>query len=60
VKGKDGDSVDLKNSHVAGLSDGGWQHHGTAEVGGVLYNVVEHSSAHTELLIEHSVRIEML
>lgn len=59
VNGKEGDSVDLTNSHVAGLTEGDWRHHGTTEVGGVLYNVVAHSSANTELLVEHSVRIEM-
>ncbi|QIN60597.1 hypothetical protein SBC1_05730 [Caballeronia sp. SBC1] len=59
VNGKEGDSVDLTTSHVAGLSEGDWHHHGTAEVGGVLYNVVEHSTANTELLVEHAVRIEM-
>ncbi|WP_051888335.1 Ig-like domain-containing protein [Caballeronia sordidicola] len=59
VNGKEGDSVDLTSSHVAGLAEGDWHHHGTAEVGGVLYNVVEHSTANTELLVEHSVRIEM-
>ena len=35
VNGKEGDSVDLQNSHVPGLSDGEWRHNGTAEVGGV-------------------------
>jgi hypothetical protein len=59
VNGKDGDSVDLFSSHIAGLADGDWHHHGTAEVGGVLYNVVEHSTANTELLVEHAVRIEV-
>ena len=59
VHGKDGDSVDLTSSHVAGLTDGDWQHHGTAEVGGVVYNLVEHSSANTELLVEQAVRIEL-
>jgi hypothetical protein len=59
VHGKDGDSVDLTSSHVPGLTDGDWQHHGTAEVGGVTYNVVEHSSANTELLVEQAVRIEL-
>ena len=59
VNGKEGDSVDVQNAHVAGLNDGEWHHHGTAEVGGVLYNVVEHSSANTELLVEHAVRIEV-
>lgn len=60
VNGKDGDTVDLSNSHIAGLAEGEWEQHGTTQVGGVTYNVYEHSSAHTELLIEHSVRIEML
>jgi large repetitive protein len=60
VNGKEGDAVDLSNSHIAGLAEGEWQQHGTTQVGGVTYNVYEHSSAHTELLIEHSVRIEML
>lgn len=59
VNGKEGDSVDLTTSHAEGLSEGDWHHHGTAEVGGVLYNVIEHSTANTELLVEHVVRIEM-
>ncbi|CAN7199179.1 Ig-like domain-containing protein [Caballeronia sp. LjRoot34] len=59
VTGKDGDSVDLSNSPVAGLSDGQWQHHGTAQVGGHTFNVIEHSGSHTELLIEQAVRIEL-
>jgi hypothetical protein len=59
VNGKEGDSVDLSNSHIAGVADGEWQEHGTAHVGGVIYNVVEHSSTSTELLIEQPVRIEM-
>jgi hypothetical protein len=59
VNGKEGDSVDLTSSHVPGLIDGDWHHHGTAEVGGVLYNVIEHSTANTELLVEHAVRIEV-
>jgi hypothetical protein len=59
VNGKAGDSVDLTSSHVPGLTDGDWHHQGTAEVGGVLYNVVEHSTANTELLVEHAVRVEV-
>lgn len=59
VNGKEGDSVNLTTSHVAGLTEGDWHLHGTAEVGGVLYNVVEHTAANTELLVEHAVRIEM-
>jgi hypothetical protein len=57
VKGKEGDEVDLSNSHVAGVADGEWQAHGTAQVGGVTYNVYEHSGAHTELLIQQGVQI---
>ncbi|QIN60592.1 Bacterial Ig domain protein [Caballeronia sp. SBC1] len=57
VNGKDGDSVDLSNSHVAGLADGEWAQHGTAQVGGVTYNVYEHSGAHTELLVQQGVQI---
>jgi large repetitive protein len=57
VQGKDGDVVDLSNSHVAGLADGEWQLHGTAQVGGVTYNVYEHSGAHTELLVQQGVQI---
>lgn len=59
VNGKEGDEVDLSNSHIAGLAEGEWQAHGTTEVGGVTYNVYEHSSANAELLVEHTVRIEM-
>lgn len=59
VTGKDGDLVDLSNSHIAGVSEGQWQHHGTAQVGGHTFNLVEHSGSHTELLIEQAVRIEM-
>jgi large repetitive protein len=51
VNGKDGDTVDLSNSHIAGLAEGEWAQHGTAQVGGVTYNVYEHAGAHTELLI---------
>ena len=59
VHGKEGDAVDLTHAHVAGLADGEWQHHGTVQVGGVMYNVVEHSATNTELLVEHAVRIDM-
>jgi hypothetical protein len=59
VNGKDGDSVNLSNSHVAGLSDGEWRAHGTADVGAVTYNVIEHSSANVELLIQPEIRIDM-
>jgi len=59
VNGSNGDTVDLSNSHIAGVTDGQWQQHGSTEVGGVTYNVYEHSSANTELLVEQPVRIEM-
>ncbi|WP_165987213.1 Ig-like domain-containing protein [Caballeronia sp. SBC1] len=57
VQGKEGDEVDLSNSHIAGLAEGEWQAHGTAQVGGVTYNVYEHSGAHTELLVQQGVQI---
>jgi hypothetical protein len=57
VNGKEGDVVDLSNSHVAGLAEGEWQQHGTSQVGGVTYNVYEHSGAHTELLVQQGVQI---
>ncbi|MDB5834184.1 MAG: hypothetical protein JWR14_4014, partial [Caballeronia sp.] len=57
VNGKEGDVVDLSNSHVAGLAEGEWQQHGTTQVGGVTYNVYEHSGAHTELLVQQGVQI---
>jgi hypothetical protein len=57
VNGKEGDMVDLSNSHIAGLAEGEWQQHGTTQVGGVTYNVYEHSGAHTELLIQQGVQI---
>jgi len=57
VNGKDGDTVDLSNSHIAGLAEGEWAQHGTAQVGDVTYNVYEHSGAHTELLVQQGVQI---
>jgi len=57
VQGKDGDTVDLSNTHIAGLADGEWAAHGTTQVGGVTYNVYEHSGAHTELLVQQGVQI---
>jgi large repetitive protein len=59
VQGKEGDVVDLSNSHIAGLAEGEWQQHGTAQVGGVTYNVYEHSGAHAELLVQQGVQIEV-
>jgi hypothetical protein len=59
VNGSNGDTVDLSNAHIAGVIDGQWQRHGGAEVGGVLYNVYEHSGAHTELLVQQGVQIAL-
>jgi len=49
--------VDLSNTHIAGLTDGEWAVHGTTQVGGVTYNVYEHSGVHTELLVQQGVQI---
>jgi hypothetical protein len=57
VNGKEGDTVDLSHAYVAGLADGEWQQHGTAQVSGVTYNVYEHSGAHAELLIQQGTQI---
>ncbi|WP_255631898.1 Ig-like domain-containing protein, partial [Caballeronia sp. dw_19] len=59
VKGSNGDTVDLSNTHIAGVADGQWQAEGTAVVGGVTYNVYEHSGAHTELLVQQGVQIAL-
>jgi hypothetical protein len=59
VQGKEGDVVDLSNSHIAGLAEGEWEQHGTTQVGGVMYNVYEHSGAHTELLVQQGVQIAL-
>ena len=59
INGKEGDTVDLSNSHVAGLADGEWQQHGTAQVGGVSYNVYEHSGVHAELLVQQGTQIAL-
>ena len=59
VNGSNGDSVDLSNAHIAGVADGHWMQGGTAQVGGVTYNVYEHSGAHAELLVQQSVQIAL-
>ena len=59
VKGSDGDTVDLSNAHIAGVADGQWQAEGTAVVGGVTYNVYEHTGAHTELLVQQGVQVAL-
>ncbi|SAL67904.1 hemolysin-type calcium-binding region [Caballeronia udeis] len=55
VNGSNGDNVALSNTHIAGISEGEWDQHGTALVGGMMYNVYEHSGAHTELLVQQGV-----
>ncbi|MGX7005612.1 Ig-like domain-containing protein [Caballeronia sp. KNU42] len=57
INGSDGDTVDLSNAHIAGVADGQWQQEATAVVGGVSYNVYEHSGAHTELLVQQGVQV---
>jgi hypothetical protein len=59
VRGMEGDSVDLSNAHVAGIADGEWQLHETAQVGGITYGVYEHSSAPTELLVQQGVQVTL-
>jgi large repetitive protein len=59
VKGSDGDTVDVSNGHIAGLAEGQWQQEGSTQVGGVTYNVYEHSGAHTELLVQQGVQIAL-
>ncbi|OXC71817.1 Ig-like domain-containing protein [Caballeronia sordidicola] len=59
VNGSNGDSVDLSNAHIAGVADGHWMQGGTAQVGGVTYNVYEHSGAHAELLVQQGVQIAL-
>ncbi|MGV7242650.1 hypothetical protein [Caballeronia sp. M23-90] len=57
VNGSNGDTVDLSNSHIAGLAEGEWEQHGTTQVGGVTYNVYEHSSTNVELLVQQNVNV---
>jgi hypothetical protein len=57
VIGSDDDTVDLLNTHRAGVADGLWAQHGTTRVGGVTYAVFEHSGAQAELLVQQGVRI---
>jgi hypothetical protein len=59
INGKEGDTVELSNSHVAGLADGEWHENGTAQVSGVTYNVYEHSGVHAELLVQQGAQIEL-
>ncbi len=57
VKGSNGDMVSLSQAKVADMADGDWANHGTANVGGVVYNVYEHAGAHAELLIQQGVQV---
>jgi len=59
INGKEGDTVELSNSHVAGLADGEWHQNGTAQVSGVTYNVYEHTGAHAELLVQQNTQIAL-
>jgi hypothetical protein len=59
VHGSAGDSVTLSNSHIAGVADGHWAQHGTAQVGGVTYNVYQNTGAHAELLVQHGVQVAL-
>jgi hypothetical protein len=52
VNGKAGDAVKLSNTHVAGIADGDWEQQAETKVGGVTYNVYEHSTAHVELMVQ--------
>jgi hypothetical protein len=59
VSGSNGDTVSLSNTHLAGVTDGDWQQHGTAQVGGIAYNVYENASAHAELLVQQGVQVAL-
>jgi large repetitive protein len=59
VKGGNGDSVIIDSSHVAGVADGHWDMNGITNVGGVSYLVFEHSTAHTELLVQQNLEIQV-
>jgi hypothetical protein len=57
IKGSNGDMLTLSLAKVAGVADAGWAGHGTANVGGVVYNVYEHAGAHAELLVQQGVQM---
>lgn len=59
VSGSNGDTVSLSNTHLVGVTDGEWLQHGTAQVGGVTYNVYEHAGAHAELLVQQGVQVAL-
>ncbi|WP_158938291.1 hypothetical protein [Burkholderia sp. S171] len=57
VNGKAGDSVKLSNTRVAGIADGEWEQQAETKVGGVTYDVYEHSTAHVELMVQQGVQL---
>jgi len=59
VNGKAGDSVKLSNTRVAGITDGEWEQQAETKVGGVTYDVYEHSTAHVELMVQSGVQVAM-
>jgi len=59
VNGSNGDTVNLSNSHIAGVADGEWDATGSKQIGGVMYNVYEHTGAHAELLVKQGVLVEL-
>jgi hypothetical protein len=59
VNGKNGDAVNLSNTHVAGIDDGAWDHQGDTKIGGKVYEVYEHSTANLELLVQQGVQLTL-
>ncbi|AME25079.1 hypothetical protein AXG89_01690 [Burkholderia sp. PAMC 26561] len=59
VNGKAADAVELSNTRVAGIADGDWERQGKATIGGVAYDVFEHSTAHVELMVQQGVQLSM-
>ncbi|OXC73823.1 hypothetical protein [Caballeronia sordidicola] len=59
VNGKAVDTVELSNTRVAGIADGDWERQGKATIGGVAYDVYEHSTAHVELMVQQGVQLSM-
>jgi hypothetical protein len=59
VSGSAADSVNLSNAHIAGVAEGQWTQHGTAQVGGVTYNAYENAAAQAELLVQHGVQVAL-
>ena len=59
VNGKAGDLVKLSNTRVAGIADGEWEEQGETKIGGVTYDVYEHSTAHVELMVQSGIQLTM-